>query len=157
MRKKQFQLLPLEYSTDVRWSLISRDMIRSWLMPQLFQDKPSDLFQHNGAPSHIHSEVTTFWNRQLPERRIGRERSTYWPPRSPYLTPLPLCFILWGCVKDEVYVPPVTITLKILKDRIRIMIIKTDQPLLQNVRHDVEYRLMRAGQQMEYILNLHRT
>jgi hypothetical protein len=39
-------------------------------MPQLLQDKP-DVFQHDGVPPHIHNEVTTFLNRQLPKRWIG--------------------------------------------------------------------------------------
>jgi hypothetical protein len=43
-------------------------------------------------------------------------------------------------VKDEVYVPPMPITLNNLKDRIRTAIAKTDQPLLQNVWNEVEYR-----------------
>jgi hypothetical protein len=55
-------------------------------------------------------------------------------------------------VKDEVYVPPMPITLKNLKDRIRTAIAKTDQPLLPNVWHEVEFVLMCAGQQMEQIL-----
>jgi hypothetical protein len=44
-------------------------------------------------------------------------------------------------VKDEVHVSPVPITLNNLKDRIRTAIAKTDQPLLQNVWHKVEYHL----------------
>jgi hypothetical protein len=41
---------------------------------------------------------------------------TCWPPRSPHLT---LCdFILWGYVKDKVFVPPVPVTLDDLKQRI---------------------------------------
>jgi hypothetical protein len=51
--------------------IIYRDMLELWLMPQLLEDKPN-VFQHDGAPPpHIHSEVTTFLNRQLPERWIG--------------------------------------------------------------------------------------
>jgi hypothetical protein len=53
----------------------------------------------------------------------------------------PLDFFLWGFVKDEVCVPPVPITLNNLKDRIRTAIAEIDQPLLQNVWHEVEYRL----------------
>jgi hypothetical protein len=41
-------------------------------MPQLLEDKPNVVFQHDGAPPHILNEVTTFLNRQLPERWIGR-------------------------------------------------------------------------------------
>jgi hypothetical protein len=44
-------------------------------------------------------------------------------------------------VKDDVYVPPMPITLNNLKDRIRTAIAKIYQPLLQNVWHEVECRL----------------
>jgi len=113
-------------------------MLELWLMPQLLQDKPNVVFQHDGAPPHIHNEVTTFLNRHWPERWIGRGGSTSWPPRSPDLTPS--TFSLWGFVKDEIYVPPTPIILSNLKDRIRTATAKTDQPLLQNVWHEVEYR-----------------
>jgi len=94
-------------------------------------------------------------NRQLSERWIGRGGgSTSWPPRSPDLTPLD--FFLWGFVKDEVYVLPMPINLKNLKDRTRTATAKTDQPLLQNFWHEVEFVLMCAGQQMEQILNFRR-
>jgi hypothetical protein len=107
-------------------------------MPQLLQDKPN-VFQHDGAPPRIRNEVTAFLNRQLPERWIGRRGSTSWSPRSPDLNPLEV--FLWSFVKDEVYVPPVSITLKNLKDRIRTATAQTDQPLLQSVWQEVEHRL----------------
>jgi hypothetical protein len=44
-------------------------------------------------------------------------------------------------VKDEVYVSPMPMTLNKLKDQIRTAIAKSDQPLLQNVWHKVEYCL----------------
>jgi hypothetical protein len=57
---------------------------------------------------------------------------------------------VWGFVKDEVYIPPMPITLKNLEDRIRTGVKKIDQPLLQNVRHEVDIVLICAGQQMEH-------
>jgi len=106
-------------------------------MPQQLKDKSSVVSQHDGAPLHICNKVTTFLNRQLPERRIGRGLSTSWPPRSPDLTPLD--FFLLDFVKDEIYVPPMPISLNNLKDRIWTATAKTDQPLLQNVWHEIEY------------------
>jgi hypothetical protein len=89
---------------------------------------------------HIPNEVKTFLNRQLPERWFWRwEGSTSWPPRSPVL--ITFDFFLWGFVKDEVYVPPMSITLNNLKDRIRTATANIYQPLLQNVWLEVEYRL----------------
>jgi hypothetical protein len=106
-------------------------MLELWVMPQLLEDKPNVVFQHDGAPPYIHNEVTTFLNMQLSEGWIGRGGSTSRPPQSPDLTPLD--FFLWGFVKDDVHVPPKPITLNNLKDRIRTAIAKIDQPLLQNV------------------------
>jgi len=40
-------------------------MFMLWLMLQLLENKPNVVFQHDGAPPYIHSEVTTYWNRQL--------------------------------------------------------------------------------------------
>jgi hypothetical protein len=56
-------------------------------------------------------------------------------------TPPPPRFFLRGFVKDEVYVPPVPVTLNNLKDRTRKATAKSNQPLKQNVWHEVEYRL----------------
>jgi hypothetical protein len=50
-------------------------------------------------------------------------------PQSPDLTSLD--FFLWGFVKDEVYLPPVTITLDNFEDRIWTMTAKSDQSLLK--------------------------
>jgi hypothetical protein len=111
-------------------------MFELWLIPQLLEDKSNVVFQHYGAPPQIHNEVTTFLNRQFPERWIGRGGSTFWPPRSPDLTPLE--FFLWGFVKDEVYFPPIPITMNNLKFQIRTAIAKIDRPLLQSIWHEVE-------------------
>jgi hypothetical protein len=98
-------------------------------MTQLLQDIPNVVFQHDGAPPDIHSEVTTLLNRQLPELWICWGGGIIsWPPRYPEQTPLK--FFLWGFVKDEAYVLPGPINVNNLKDRIRIAIAKIDQPLL---------------------------
>jgi hypothetical protein len=44
-------------------------------------------------------------------------------------------------VKDEVYIPSVPVVLNKLKDRIRKATAKTDQLLLLNAWHNVEYHL----------------
>jgi hypothetical protein len=41
-------------------------MLMLWLTPQLLEDKPNVVFQHDGAPPYIHSEVKTFLTRQFP-------------------------------------------------------------------------------------------
>jgi hypothetical protein len=44
-------------------------------------------------------------------------------------------------VKGEIYVPPIPVTLNNFKDRIRTAVTEIDEHLLQNVWHEVEYRL----------------
>jgi hypothetical protein len=63
---------------------------------------------------------------------------------------------LWGFLKDEVYVPPVPVSLHNLKARIRTPTAKIEQPLLQNVWHEVDIVLMSAGRKMEHVMYLHR-
>jgi hypothetical protein len=92
-----------------------------------------------GAPPRIHNDVTAFLSRQLPERQIGRGGSAPWLRQSPSLTPLN--FFLWDFVKDKVYIPPVPVTLNSVKKRIQTAIEKTNQPLMQNFRHEVGYYL----------------
>jgi len=84
-------------------------------MPQLLQDKPGVVFQHDRVPPHIHNEVTTFLNRQLPEQWIGQGVQFL---ASVISRSDPLDLFLWGFVKDEVYFLPMLITLKNLKDQI---------------------------------------
>ena len=46
-----------------------------------------------------------FLDATFPNRWIGRDGPTPWPPRSPDITPLD--FFLWGYVKDKVFSTPV--------------------------------------------------
>lgn len=68
-------------------------------------DKPNVVFQHDRAPPHIQYELATFLNRQLPEQCFSWGGFTSWPLWSPGLTLLN--FLLWGFVKDEVYILPI--------------------------------------------------
>ena len=52
-----------------------------------------------------------------------------WPPRSPDATPCD--FFLWGYVKDQVYVPPVSASIPELKVRIRTSIETITADMLQ--------------------------
>jgi len=52
-------------------------------MPQLDEDHGNtSIFQQDGAPSHLHHNVTQFLNNHLPWRWIGIGQPTIWPPRS---------------------------------------------------------------------------
>ena len=46
-----------------------------------------------------------FLDAAFPNRWIGRDGPTPWPPQSPDITPLD--FFLWGYVKDKVFLTPV--------------------------------------------------
>jgi len=83
-------------------------------MPQLANEVQGYIYQQDGAPPHWHKEVREYRNEHLPGRWVGRAADTdntfcTWPPRSPDLT---VCdFLLWGFVKDNVYVPPLPKTI----------------------------------------------
>ena len=46
-----------------------------------------------------------FWDATFPNRWIGRDGPTPWPPRLLDITPLD--FFLWGYVKDKVFSTPI--------------------------------------------------
>jgi hypothetical protein len=62
-----------------------------------------------------------------------------WPPRSPDLTSCDL--FVWGFVKDSVYVPPLPMSVKELRDRIThaVQTIKAD--MLHRVWDEFDYRV----------------
>jgi hypothetical protein len=64
---------------------------------------------------------------------------TCWPPRSPDLTPCDL--FLWGYVKDNVFVPPVPVTLDDLKQRITTATAGVGEDMLTRVWQEFDYRV----------------
>ena len=62
-----------------------------------------------------------------------------WPPRSPDATPCD--FFPWGYVKDQVYVPPLPVSIPELKVRIRTAIETITADMLQTVRNDLGFRV----------------
>ena len=65
----------------------------------------SKIFQQDGAPPHLGSHVRRFLGATLPNKWIGRDGPTPWPPRSPDITHLD--FFLWGYVNDKAFSTPV--------------------------------------------------
>ena len=66
------------------------------------------IYQQDEAPSHFHHDLCGYLSYTLPQRWIGRaSQDDYhllpWPPRLPDLTTCD--FLLWGYVKDQVFVP----------------------------------------------------
>ena len=62
-----------------------------------------------------------------------------WPPRSPDLTPCD--FLLWGFVKDTIFVPPVPASLQELRNRITTAVALVDHEMLTHVWNELDYRL----------------
>jgi len=60
-----------------------------------------------------------------------------WPPRSPDATPCD--FFLWGYVKNQVYVPPLSASNPELKVRIRIAVETITTDMLQTVWNELDY------------------
>ena len=74
----------------------------------------------------------------FPNRWIGRDGPTPWPPRSPDITPLD--FFLWGYVKDKVFWTPVP-DITNLKARITDGIATVTEDMLENTWREIYYRL----------------
>ena len=70
-------------------------MLELNVAPQLGEFQPWIIFQQDGAPPHWGSHVRRLLDVTFPNRRIGRDGPTPWPPQSPDITP-PLDFFLWG-------------------------------------------------------------
>jgi hypothetical protein len=120
-------------------------MLELCLMAHLLQDKPN-VFQHDGPPPCIHSEVTTFLNR---EQWFCRGRSIVSSPRSPDANPLTFsCGALWK-------IPSIFITVNNLKDQIGTAVEKKNWTVfIAKCLKRAEYRPC-AGQEMEHICNFY--
>jgi len=82
-------------------------MLELYVAPQLEEFQPWIIFQHDDAPPHWGSDVRRFLDATFPNRWIGRDGPTPWPPRPPDITPPALYLFLWGYVKDKVFSTPV--------------------------------------------------
>ena len=114
------------------------DMLELYVAPQLEEFQPWIIFQQDGVPPHWGSHVRRFLDATFPNRWIGRDGPTPWPPRSPDITPLD--FFLWGYVKDKVFstlVPDITN----LKASITDDFAAVTEDTLGNTCREIDYRL----------------
>jgi hypothetical protein len=81
------------------------DMLEHFAVPQLLPQRPNVIFQQDGASLHWSLDVRDFLDRTFPQRWLGRDGPTRWPPRSPDITYLD--FFLWGYAKYRVYATPI--------------------------------------------------
>ena len=114
------------------------DMLKHYVIPQLEEFQPRVVFQQDGAPPHWGLIVRDFINETFPNRWIGRNGPTPWPPRSPDITPLN--FFLCGYVKDRVYKTPVR-DVETLQSRIIGVLATVNEEMLENTWREIEYRL----------------
>ena len=77
------------------------DVLTEYVSPQLEQYQPQVIFQQDGTPSYWNHKICQFLNKTFPDRRVGRDDSIPWRPRSPDITPLDV--FPWGYIKDIVY------------------------------------------------------
>ena len=120
------------------------DVLQLWLMPQLEEDSEDFIFQQDRALLHFNFDVRAHLSANLPGRWIGRASHNDspllpWPPQSPDLTPCN--FILWGYIKNRVYVPPVPRDLPQLRQRIVEAVAAIDCQMLQRVLQKLDYRI----------------
>ena len=80
----------------------------------------------------------------MPQRWIGclgqdDVALMHWPPRHRDLTPYN--FFLWGFVKDNVFLPPVSANLQELCDRITAAVSLIDHDMLTHVWNELDYEM----------------
>jgi len=114
------------------------DMLELYVAPQLEKSQPWIIIQQDGAPPHWVSDVRQFLDATFPNRWIGRDGPTPWPPRSPDITPLE--FFLWGYDKDKVFSTPVP-DITNLKERITDAFATITEDILENAWRETNYRL----------------
>jgi len=90
--------------------------------------------------SCVYCNICNIWflDVTFPNRLIGRDGPTPWPPRSPDITTLD--FFLWRYVKDKVFsitVPDITN----LKARITDAFATISEDMLENTWSETDYRL----------------
>ena len=130
------------YKRMVRFQFL--DMLENWLLPQLNTYYDDYILQLDGASPNFHRDVRVLLSRVLQQRWIGRAAKgdnhlLPWPPRSP--DPTPRDFFLWGFVTDSVYVPPLPMSLKELRDRITHAVQTITADMLQRVWDEFDYRM----------------
>ena len=113
-------------------------MLKLYVAPQLEEFQPWIIFQQDGAPPHWVSDVRRFLDATFPNRWIGREGPTPWPPRSPDITPLD--FFLRGYVNDKVFSTPVP-DIRNFKARITDAFATITEDMLENKWREIDYRL----------------
>ena len=90
--------------------------------------------------SCVYCNICNIWflDATFPNRWIGSEGPTPWPPRSPDITHLD--FFLWRYVKDKVFWTPVP-DITNLKARITDAFGTITEGMLENTRRETDYRL----------------
>jgi len=111
-------------------------MLELYVAPQVEEFQPWIIFQQDGAPPHLGSHIHQFLDATFPNRWIGRDGLTLWPPRSPDITPLD--FFLWGYVKDIVFLTPVPDIIN-LKTRITDTFATITEDMLENTWREIDY------------------
>ena len=76
-------------------------MLELYVAPHLEEFQPWIIFQQDGATPHWGSHVRRFLDATFPDRWIGRNGPTPWPPRSPDITPRD--FHLWGMLRTKCF------------------------------------------------------
>ena len=92
--------------------------------------------------SCVYCTISNIWFLEptFPNRWIGRDGPTPWPPRWPDITPPPLDFFLWGNVKDKLFSTPVR-NITNLKARITDAFATITEDMLENTWRETDYRL----------------
>lgn len=120
-----------------------RNMIQTFLVPHLLQERGDLWFQQDGATAHTAIITMTVLRNLFPGRLISRFGDIPWPPRSPDLTAPD--FFLWGYLKEKVFESRPA-NLEELRNRIREEINLIEPETLQEVMSNFQRRMQQCIQ-----------
>jgi len=131
------------YLVNCDWRLISRHVGKLVVTPTEYQLWRLHSTSGRCSP-HFHRNVRVLLNCVLQQLWIGRvakgdKHLLPWPPRSPDLTPCDV--FLWGFVKGSVYLPPLPMSLKELRDWLTHAPQTITADMLHRVWDEYDYRV----------------
>ncbi|GBM39058.1 hypothetical protein AVEN_119759-1 [Araneus ventricosus] len=120
---------PFSFTEKSITTKIYLDLLQLFIAPQLEEFQPWIMFQHDGALPHWGSLVHDFLEETFPDRWIGRNGPTPWPPCSPDI--ILLDFFFWRYIKERVFVTPI-VDIEELKARIQVAVCTVTEDMLKN-------------------------
>jgi hypothetical protein len=114
-----------------------------WLLPQLQEDSANFISIQDSAPPHWHTDVRNYLDQNLPRRCIGRSTDQYMAVIlvTKKSGSNALWFCLVGIYRRQSFVPPLSVSVNDLKQRVTTAAASVDEDMLRCVWNELDYRV----------------